>query len=1068
MATHKIGKLKFNFSKDGLAFRFGDGEIRRLGRKAKDEALDYNEEELLDQDYLNEEDFAGEDEYIPGEDFDTGDYSGRFAQPSRSRFEDDFDDYAEDDGYEDGYGDGYDDGDDYGDGYADDYAGDYADDYAEDSGYDDGYDDGYAEDDGYYGDEEYDDRYLDEDARDYGDDGYAPQSPLMQYVDENDWVTYVLLFLLPPLGIYLLWRRRRFEMPIRWAVSAASAIWFIILVILLISAIFSGSGDTTTNPPITMTTPTPTVEVVATPEVSATNMAGDEGGDSLLIQPGADTDPNQPHDALALDATATPIATYNGSGSSTVSTNTVIMTATGLYYHNNAACTNIEAGASISNVTKDVAEQRGKNPCPQCYPDQKVFYATSGGTYYHVEINCSGMSGASIITAEAAKQQGKKECPVCITKAINSLDDSALKFADSSTKDKSGVTVFATAGGRYFHTEANCSGMQNASTGSLLKAMLAGKTACPKCAASADNLVWCTEGGTRYHNKSDCDGMKNAFRVTLAEAMIIGKARCSKCWGSSSAGTGVSGGGNVYVYGTASGKYYHTNSSCSGMQGANRYTLRSMISAGRPACPECCAGAETVVYATSGGTYYHSYSSCSGMDNAQAGTLAQALAMGKKKCSKCWAGSSGTGTAAGESSSGLYVYATQGGTYYHTKSACSGMSGASRITIETAVTAGKKACPTCASAAGKMVYSTERGTYYHVKSNCSGMENAQQRTLESAIMLGQKNCPVCIGAINKVNSSGASGGISNVKTNTFSSSGSSSGSKVSNVTSNMISSGNYKSGTSGIKVYAVADGKHYHTTSSCSGMKNASRVTLETALNYGKTACSKCASSANTAVYAVKGGKYYHYSKTCAGAGAVQGKRGPALALGLDACPYCVTKTKAITSSGVFKAGTSGIKVYASPSGKYYHASKSCAGASASRITLETALNYSKSACPSCASSASKRVYAAAGNKYYHTSKTCVGSGATAGSFAGALALGLKECPVCIGGSEAYEVSDIKYSAPGDTGVYINLDSDMLYYHKGSRCSDASMSNGTKVMLDFVLSWGYRACPFCAPPTSAK
>ena len=610
--------------------------------------------------------------------------------------------------------------------------------------------------------------------------------------------------------------------------------------------------------------------------------------------------------------------------------------------------------------------------------------------------------------------------------------------------------------------------------------MLAGKTACPKCAGSADNLVWCTEGGKYYHNKSDCSGMKNAFRITLAEAMIIGKGRCKECWGSSSVGT-AAGGGNVYVYGTANGTYYHTNSSCSGMQGANRYTLRSMISAGRPACPECCAGAETVVYATKNGTYYHSYSSCSGMDDAQAGTLAQALAVGKKKCPKCWAGASSTGAATGESSSGHYVYATQGGTYYHTKSTCSGMSGASRITIETAVTAGKKACPTCASAANKMVYSTERGTYYHVKSDCSGMKNAQQRTLEAAIMLGQKNCPVCIGTISKVNSSGVTNvtagsfssgsgssgvSLSNVTIGSFSSG--SSGGTVSNVTTNMISSGNYKSGTSGIKVYAVADGKHYHTTSSCSGMTNASYVTLETALNYGKTACSKCASSANTAVYAVKGGKYYHYSKTCAGAGAVQGKRGPALALGLDACPYCVTKTKTITSSGVFKTGTSGIKVYASPSGKYYHANQYCAGAGSTRITLETALNYSKSACPSCAGSASKRVYAAAGNKYYHTSKTCVGSGAVAGSFAGALALGLKECPVCIGGSEAYEVSDIKYSAPGDTGVYINLDSDMLYYHKGSRCSDAGMSNGTKVMLDFVLSWGYKACPFCAPPTSAK
>ncbi len=30
MATHAIGKLKFNLSNGELAFRFGDGEIRRI------------------------------------------------------------------------------------------------------------------------------------------------------------------------------------------------------------------------------------------------------------------------------------------------------------------------------------------------------------------------------------------------------------------------------------------------------------------------------------------------------------------------------------------------------------------------------------------------------------------------------------------------------------------------------------------------------------------------------------------------------------------------------------------------------------------------------------------------------------------------------------------------------------------------------------------------------------------------------------------------------------------------------------------------------------------------------
>ena len=1068
MATRKFGKLKINRSEDGFAFRFGDGEIHRLSlrRKAKDAEPEYNEE------FDNGEGYYPEDDFYPEDNYASDGYSGRFAQES-DRYEDD---------YEDGFR-------------------AYDDRYADDDGY-------FDEDDGYYGEGDYaddegayDDRYLDEDADAYGDASYADESPLMRYIDENDWVTYLLLFVLPPLGIYLLWRRRRFDVPIRWGVSAASAVWFIILVVLLISLIFSGSGDTTTNPPITLTTPQPTVEAAATPgtdDLLSSITAGTDGsimdeltGDNAALPAGNTSDgitPVQTQDALALDATATPLPGYNAGATGTAAGNTVIMTATGLYYHNNAACTNIEAGASISNVTTDVAQQRGKNACPICYPNQKTFYATSGGSYYHSDPNCSKMQNASIITENAAKEQGKTACPVCITGEVNSLDTNALRFADSTTRDRSGVTVYGTAGGTYYHTNATCSGMQDAKTAGLLEAMLAGKTACPKCAKAASTKVWCTEGGTYFHNKSDCSGMQGAYQISYAEASVLGKKKCNNCWGSAAIGsissasstTGTastsssSSGSGAYVYGTANGKYYHTNASCSGMTGATRYPLSSMVKSGRAACPVCCSGADTVVYATASGTYYHSYASCSGMQNAEAGTLSQALAYGKQKCPKCWASSGSSSSTDGPSANGTYVYCTKNGTYYHTKSTCSGMSGAEKVTMASAVSAGKRACPTCASAASYMVYSTSGGTYYHTKSTCSGMSGASQRSLEAAVMLGQKACPVCIGQ--KLSSSSSSTKKdSDDKNSSSSKTSSSSEKKTTSSSTKKQSSNTYRSGTSGIKVYAVSHGKHYHTKSTCSGMSDASYITLETALNYGLTACSKCASSASTTVYAVKNGKYYHYTKSCAGSGAVSGKRAVALAVGLDPCPYCVTKTKeketektTATSSNKYKAGASGIKVYASVNGKYYHADKECAGSSASHITLETAMNYGKNACPSCAASAKKTVYATGSDKYYHTSKTHAGTGAVSGSLAKALAMGKKECKTCIAGSEAYEESDIKYSAPGDTNVYIDLDSDYLYYHKNASCGDAGLYGGTKVTLDFVVSWGYKACPYCSPATSVS
>ncbi len=192
------------------------------------------------------------------------------------------------------------------------------------------------------------------------------------------------------------------------------------------------------------------------------------------------------------------------------------------------------------------------------------------------------------------------------------------------------------------------------------------------------------------------------------------------------------------------------------MKDAVQVTLRSMVEAGRPACPTCCSGAEMSVYVSKGGTYYHSYATCSRMTEAVEGTLAQALAWGYQKCPKCWGsktnGTTGTNTQDGQTTDSnaytatrdtIMVYARQDGTYYHTKSNCSGMKNASHISLKTAIEAGKKACPTCASAAKQLVYSTQGGKYYHKIADCSNMKNASRRTIADALMLGQTACRVC-------------------------------------------------------------------------------------------------------------------------------------------------------------------------------------------------------------------------------------------------------------------------------------------------------------------------------------
>lgn len=1050
MATHKLGKLKLNWSDNGLAFRFGEGKIHRLGLGLKKGAGEADAGEY-EGDYMDADAGSYADEYDQGEyardEYEADDYSDRFGASS-----------AERDDYDGEYYDEYDDG-----GYRDQYEDDYDDRYADDDPYDDDqYDDGYEDqygdydDDGEYGD--YDDRYSDEDADGYDDMPYEDESPVMRFVNEHVWIIYILLVVLPPLGIYLLWNRGLFEKKIRLGVSAASAVIFIIYIILIISGLAGGGKETTKDPKLILATAMPTAEISATdaPEDSDTipSFSDDLSVDDLLgATAGANTDVDI-DTMLGVDPAATPLpgnntSTNAGDASQVSSSDTVFVTASGAYYHKNRTCANI-GDASVSIVTMEVATQQSKSACPLCYPNQEEYYATGGGRYYHSDPSCSGMTSASIITKEAAAAQGKTACPVCITKEVRTLSSTGLKYATSSTTDKSGMTVYATSGGKYYHVNSTCSGMTNPSSGSLLQAILAGKQACPTCCSAANKQVWCTQGGKYYHNTSNCSDMTGANKVTLAEALILGKDKCSKCWGASSSSPSQPSTESVLVYGTRNGTYYHTDASCSGMTNPNRYTLASMLQEGRPPCPKCASGSNTLVFASSGGTYYHANATCSGMSGAKSGTLAQALAMGYKRCPTCWGTANDGMNITNESSTGgNKVYCTQNGKYYHTKSNCSGMTGASYVELSTAVAAGKAACPTCVASADKIVYSTNNGRYYHMTDDCSGMTGAKARSLEEAIALGQTACPTCKQNYqNMINAQeGNQGEVS-----------------VDEIIENVGST--FKSGTSGIKVYATATSKHYHTNATCSGMTNASLITLETALNYGKTACSTCASSANTTVYAVRGGKYYHNSKTCAGEGAVSGTRAEALAYGFDACPYCVSKVQEVTSSNTYKAGTSGIKVYASVNGKYYHTDSSCAGSGASQITLETALNYGKKACSNCIGGASTTVYSSSGDKYYHSSKTCAGNGAIKGEFAEALALGKKECPVCIGGSEAYEESDIKYSAPADTKVYIDPTRDLLYYHTSSKCNDAGMSNGVGGNLEFALEWGYKACPFCNPPTS--
>ena len=195
-----------------------------------------------------------------------------------------------------------------------------------------------------------------------------------------------------------------------------------------------------------------------------------------------------------------------------------------------------------------------------------------------------------------------------------------------------------------------------------------------------------------------------------------------------------------------------------------------------------------------------------------------------------------------------FVWMMDTNLYYHTKSDCGGMTGASQVTESAAIQAGKSACPVCIG-----YYGTTGGTWYHSISNCQGMQNAITKTEAEWKALGKMACPTCLD------------GSNTVKT---------------------------KTQPTETQVYATTTGTYFHTISDCSGMKDASQVAVSRAVSSGKKACPRCVSPSKVYVFTTQGGTYYHTKANCSGmtdASYITQKQ--AINAGKSACAKCNART---------------------------------------------------------------------------------------------------------------------------------------------------------------------------------
>ena len=246
--------------------------------------------------------------------------------------------------------------------------------------------------------------------------------------------------------------------------------------------------------------------------------------------------------------------------------------------------------------------------------------------------------------------------------------------------------VYCTEGGKYYHSQPDCSGMEGATHMTIEKAEAMGKTACPACIGS---VVYCTQSGYYYHNEADCSGMQGASLMTREKAAVMGKNPCPICVES-------------WVFCTEGGVCFHKESDCSGMQNANLMSIAEARSLGKSPCTDCFlpAALASTVYTSynAPGSYYHSVPDCGRQSFDRALTMEQALAEGYDACPDCtWNPLTLYESAAVTEAStwDSLVYYTPGGMYYHLMEDCSGMQNASAHSIATANADGKKPCPSC-------------------------------------------------------------------------------------------------------------------------------------------------------------------------------------------------------------------------------------------------------------------------------------------------------------------------------------------------------------------------------------
>ena len=257
------------------------------------------------------------------------------------------------------------------------------------------------------------------------------------------------------------------------------------------------------------------------------------------------------------------------------------------------------------------------------------------------------------------------------------------------------------------------------------------------------------------------------------------------------------------------------------------------------------------------------------VSGATARSLADAMMLDQSPCSVCWSSQSSPTTPPSVNlpeqvysfevgTSGIQVYSLLTDAYYHTNSTCSGRTGLVQVALETAAELRQDGVPGLRfRRVDDRVFLAQQQLLSPQPQLCRRRRDRGKPT-PTPWRWAWRVCPYCV--------TGSAEGGGEVPV--------------------YPEPGNLVPGTSGIYVYASADGDHYHLSADDAG-SGAIRVALETALNYGKSACPDCCPIGDATVYATPGGRYFHANQSHADDDSVGLTCALALSLGLEPCPTC-------------------------------------------------------------------------------------------------------------------------------------------------------------------------------------